>query len=139
MRSAVRKIKGMAGYVLKILNSFGKNKTGFSISNPLYTENLRCAFCRGTGMNGKYAKCSVCGGSGHIRIPPPALTCLYCRGDGHGVGGLTCPVCRGKGVVSVKEPFKSCPRCGGSGRNQTGRLYCMSCEGKGVVEARKSE
>ena len=148
MRGAVRKRKRMAGYVAKVLNAFGKHKAGlsarsaqagFSIGDILYTDRFDCAFCRGTGLNRKYAKCPVCGGSGHIQIHPPALTCAYCRGDGRGVGALTCPVCRGKGVVSVKEPFKGCPRCGGTGRNQTDRLYCATCEGKGVVSARKPE
>ena len=78
MRGAVRKRKRMAGYVAKVLNAFGKHKAGlsarsaqagFSIGDILYTDRFDCAFCRGTGLNRKYAKCSVCGGRGVLDAP----------------------------------------------------------------------
>jgi hypothetical protein len=106
----------------------------------LITEKTcTCGFCRGTGKKTKGVKCSVCSGTGSVKIVPPAVSCAYCAGRGiERRSGRVCPVCRGKGVVSVHPPVGVCGQCRGSGAEQGTRLTCLKCGGKGVVPVREA-
>jgi len=96
-----------------------------------------CAFCGGKGFmpSRKNIKCSVCLGSGSVKINPPAVVCAYCNASGksHLNADLTCNVCGGKGVISVHtKQVTICQTCKGRGRERGSSLPCLKCRGKGV-------
>jgi len=85
--------------------------------NKRFVESVDCAYCRGTGVDPKYAnmsKCPVCGTAGKIKVKPPVVTCLKCRGTGREGGELTCLACRGIGVVSVPQGCDHLPQVQGN-------------------------
>lgn len=102
-------------------------------------DKLDCAFCAGRGEKPRGSRCSVCGGSGKISVPPPVIKCAYCKGTGKEKprSNLTCTVCKGKGHVSVREPIETCPKCRGKGADPHNKLPCTRCAGKGVITGKR--
>ena len=99
-----------------------------------FVHAVSCAYCRGSGVDPKYAhpsRCPVCGAAGKIKVTPPLVTCLKCRGTGREGGNLTCLACRGAGVVSVRKEATTCPKCKGTGED--GVFYCAACKGQGIL------
>ncbi len=99
--------------------------------------SLRCAFCKGQGMNLKaFGRCPSCGGRKVVSLPEPIARCAFCGGSGRmrSQPGMVCVVCRGKGAVSVIEPLERCPACHGTGKAKAvWQIPCNRCSGKGVV------
>ncbi len=99
--------------------------------------SLRCAFCKGQGMNLRtFGRCPSCGGRKVVTLPVPIARCAFCGGSGRmrSYPTMVCGVCRGKGAVSVTEPLERCPACRGTGKAKGGwQIPCNRCSGKGVV------
>jgi len=99
--------------------------------------SLRCAFCKGRGVNAQtFGRCPSCGGRKVVALPEPIVRCAFCGGDGRmrSHPRMVCVVCRGKGAVSVVEPIERCSLCRGTGKSKSGwQLPCLRCSGKGVV------
>ncbi|MFH1952474.1 MAG: hypothetical protein ABIL06_12750 [Pseudomonadota bacterium] len=114
---------------------FSEVGKGIRVGKLLAETSYPCGFCKGSGGKPKGTVCSVCRGSGEVKIDPPALRCAYCKGRGEERprSNVTCTVCRGKGFVSVKEPMEGCTRCRGRGAEPNNKLPCLECGGKGVV------
>ena len=109
---------------------------------PVAVEEGTCAFCRGKGLDpfdvmSAQSRCCVCGGSGKVQIPTPAVTCAHCRGTG-AVKTMTCTSCGGKGAVARPElPIVVCPACRGTGDDASApALACLNCRGAGCVTSR---
>jgi DnaJ-class molecular chaperone len=99
--------------------------------------SLRCAFCKGRGMDlGVFGQCPSCGGRKVVALPEPIIPCAFCDGSGrmHSQPRMVCVVCRGKGAVSINEPLERCPSCDGTGKAKgESQVPCNRCSGKGVV------
>ena len=110
---------------------------------PKRTAVIECNFCKGSGKDpfellSPLALCQVCGGSGEVSIPEPAIECAFCGATGvYRDQRLTCTVCGGKGMVTVEEPYERCHICNGKGVAPHNYLPCMTCGGRGVVKARR--
>lgn len=94
---------------------------------------VECAYCKGTGIYRLFGtKCSVCGGTGRVRVREPHHRCALCKGTGVHPGSdpLTCTGCGGKGEVpDPEEPSSTCPFCRGSGRANTQAMFdCPDCK-----------
>ncbi len=64
---------------------------------------VKCAWCKGTGIDGVGdSPCDVCGGDGHLTVPEPATPCGRCKG-------------RGKIYNEILEEDGKCSGCDGSG------------------------
>lgn len=70
-----------------------------SIPDDLTRFNLKpCAWCRGTGVEGKkQQECSVCGGYKNVVVKRPHMVCPKCKGKGRVFMGRKCNTCRGAG------------------------------------------
>ena len=106
-----------------------------------------CAFCKGTGRDplgvlSHLSTCQVCGGSGEVRVRPPAVSCKFCEGSGvepYSSSRLICSACKGRAMVGAIENSVPCPTCGGSGIHplqRTMAFACDKCKGQGVVPNR---
>ena len=120
----------------KTFNFKGKreDRKGEVLSKHIY----RYGFCSGRGFipSKKSTRCTVCLGTGTIKIQPPAVICAYCSGTGksHINTDLACIVCGGRGVIGIHTKLvEICPNCKGKGREKGGNLPCLVCRGKGVV------
>jgi hypothetical protein len=105
---------------------------------------VKCARCKGTGTkdrDNRAPACTVCAGSGHVRIArsdeSQFTMCRFCRGDGtrdRDGKDPPCPVCEGVGGYAVGLPVVPCAACASTGsRDRDGVLpLCDGCNGKGV-------
>jgi len=69
-------------------------------------KKLKCAFCRGRGVQPgtESLSCIVCGGSKQINVLEPYDLCEECNGSGRKQGtNLHCLSCKGKGVIEKDE------------------------------------
>ena len=105
------------------------------------SEQVACAFCRGTGKDpfrimSSLSTCCVCGGPGTVIAPAPHTRCAHCGGTG-AIKTFTCTVCGGKGVVPAPDgPWIGCPECGGSGDDASASaMACLRCRGRGWLPA----
>ena len=72
-------------------------------------ENIRCAFCKGTGKNPHYnGNCPVCKGRRKNEVVGKYMPCSSCRGSGQKGGTtLACYDCGGLGIVpDTRETFR---------------------------------
>lgn len=105
-------------------------------------ENIRCAFCQGTGKDCSN-ECPVCGGIGYNKVGTEGRKsyeereetsgarpekCGFCRGSGREFVSA-CPVCKGSGRVMVIQPAHKCSTCQGTGRQLS--EGCGGCYGTG--------
>ena len=103
-------------------------------------DYVNCAFCKGTGVDSfgvmsALSTCSVCGGSGDVRVLNPRVPCAFCKGRGvQPDTRLCCTGCGGKGAHTVKDPHQVCPKCAGAGASrELPDLPCAKCKGAGVI------
>lgn len=136
--------RGVAGMVWRATGTSGmtgQSLTKGGLPQLLYSEEHKCAFCRGTGQTQRVHRCPVCRGAAKMTFTPPVVRCAFCCGDGHAPrrSNATCTACRGSGVISVKPPIQVCTKCRGHGKQMGHPVYCGSCRGSGVVTVSESE
>jgi len=76
-------------------------------------SKLRCAFCRGRGIQPGAGRlsCIVCKGSGRITVKAPYSICKECGGRGKKEGAnLYCLLCQGRGFVEESSPTGDHPK-----------------------------
>jgi DnaJ-class molecular chaperone len=110
-----------------------------SARDTVVFEDATCAFCHGKGMDpfdvmSALSTCCVCGGTGKVRSPSPAVACAHCQGTG-AIKTLTCTTCGGKGSVSRPVlPPRPCPVCHGTGDDASApAMACLKCRGRGYI------
>jgi len=77
-----------------------KQKTASSPENKTRFNLKPCAWCNGTGLEGKgksEKECSVCGGYKNVVVRQPQATCPKCKGKGRVSMGRKCKTCHGAG------------------------------------------
>lgn len=99
-------------------------------------EKIKCKPCKGDGWVWVYEDCkrcqgtkrlippcSLCSGTGEMKIDNP---CVQCKSTGKNLGG-ECKECRGSGYKNIaRDP---CTFCQGTGQALSG--VCKTCSGKG--------
>ena len=73
------------------------------LKNIEKSGKIKCAFCRGTGIQPRSlsSKCLACRGKGEVNLEGPAIQCPSCKGTGRASNSsmLSCLHCKGVGVV----------------------------------------
>ena len=66
----------------------------------------RCAWCSGTGSEGRRRKkpCGVCVGHGNVLVRQPPFNCPECDGKGRKAMTRRCNVCKGSGWLDYLLP-----------------------------------
>jgi DnaJ-class molecular chaperone len=77
-----------------------KKKTSTSRPEKPRFNFRSCAWCQGTGVEGKgksKKQCSVCDGQKRVLVEAPYSECPKCKGKGHISMNRRCKVCHGAG------------------------------------------
>ena len=89
---------------ITIRNKNKQTKKGQSNKNNKQTSQrkpkLKCAYCKGRGIDDLGKTCMVCGGDGR-RASNLVKKCPICKGDGHSLlFGMPCRTCGGTGYLN---------------------------------------
>jgi DnaJ-class molecular chaperone len=120
-------------------------QTGNAKAATKTVDNVKCAFCDGTGKDpfdlmSSLSQCCVCIGHGKLDVKTPTVDCVYCHGTGRSRHTrLACSGCQGAGVITLAGPTTRCPQCCGSGTESESDLPCSLCRGAGLVARKPRE